>query len=455
MNELNARSVDVNTSSDSKPICAMHTVNVAKNINLYVDKPWLSLDVAATLYAGARTKDWARTYRNGFILDEEVDPVILQQALDDTAKRFPTFCMKLRDGLFWSYFERTHELPKLVPDTKYPYRPIQLEGNEQPCFRILYYKNRVTLEAFHSLSDGMGGAHFLCTLIARYFELKGENIPKCRMISDVSERETVEQAQDSHFVHYDASCKAKNCSQVEVYRDESTPIPNYANLIHGICTVENLKDVAAQAQLTITEYLVALLIYTFYKCADKPVTKPISVSVPIDLRRRFESKSVRNFVFMSDVSFSPNGRTDCTFEDICNGIRGELRKKASRETLLNAISANTTARSSKLLSPIPYPIKRVFLKNTYKKSQSSYTAFFTNLGCVSLPPELGKHILRAEAVLGSTPYIHFGCAAISINGLMNFTFSSGNKDKEKQLFFFRFLTQHGVRLRIESNDDYI
>ena len=77
----------------------------------YIDKPWFRIDNAATLYAATRRKDWTRTFRTALVLDEDIDPDILQKAVEDTAKRFPFFCVKLRDGLFWSYFERTDSLP--------------------------------------------------------------------------------------------------------------------------------------------------------------------------------------------------------------------------------------------------------------------------------------------------------------------------------------------------------
>ena len=105
-----------------------------------------------------------------------------------------------------------------------------------------------------------------------------------------------------------------------------------------------------------------------------------------------------------------------------------------------------------MLKIVPYFIKRLFLKNTYEKVQHTYTAFFSNLGEFSFPEEIAKHILRVEACLGCTPYQHFGCASASVNGVFTFTFTSGNRDTEKQKFFFRFLSSDGVPLRIESND---
>lgn len=417
----------------------------------YVDKPWFKIDNAATLYAAARRKSWSRTFRTAFVLDEEIDPEVLQKALEDTAKRFPFFCVKLKDGLFWSYFERTDEIPRVVEDSEYPYRSIALEGNRQPCFRVLYGKSRIVLEGFHSLTDGEGANVFLSSLVARYLTLRGKNVESDgELVRSVEEKASAEEGRDDYYTYGDAKKKAKNPPRVSVHIGENNPLPSYAALIHGICRVENLKEVSKKHSLTITEYLTAVLIYTYLN-TEKNDGKPISVSVPIDLRKRFPSKTLRNFCFMTDVSFDPGEKSDASFDEICDSIRGKLKEKASEEALFEAISANVSAASNPVLKVVPYFFKKLFLKNTYEKVQHTYTAFYSNLGEFELPPEMKKHVLRVEAVLGCTPYQHFGCASASVNGTFVFTFSSGNKDTQKQRFFFRFLSSDGVALRIESN----
>lgn len=419
---------------------------------VYTDRPWFKIDNAATLYAAARRKDWTRTFRTALVLDEDIDPVILQKALDDTAKRFPFFCVKLRDGLFWSYFERTDEAPKIVEDSKYPYRPIPLEGTNQPCFRVLYGGRRIILEGFHSLTDGGGGNVLLSTLTARYLTLKGEKISADeKLVLNTADRPKEREARDDYYTYADPKIGAKNPPRVSVHIGENEPLPGYVSLIHGICRLDNLKQTAKKHDLTITEYLTAVLILTYYN-TEKRDGKPISVSIPIDLRRRFDSQSLRNFCFMTDVAFDPAGKDEVTFDLICDSIRGKLKKKATSENLLASISANVSAASNPILKIVPYFFKKIFLRSTYEKVQHTYTAFFSNLGSFDFPPEMAKHIQRAEGVLGCTPYQHFGCASASVNGVFTLTFSSGNRDTQKQRFFFRFLAADGVKLRIESND---
>ena len=70
---------------------------------------WMRLDNAAKIYPAARRNNWSNVYRLSFTLKEEVDPAVLQRALDVTVKRFPSIAARLRRGLFWYYLEQVSE----------------------------------------------------------------------------------------------------------------------------------------------------------------------------------------------------------------------------------------------------------------------------------------------------------------------------------------------------------
>ena len=67
---------------------------------------WMRLDNAAKIYPAARRNNWSNVFRLSFTLKEEVDPEVLQQALEVTVKRFPSIAARLRRGLFWYYLDR-------------------------------------------------------------------------------------------------------------------------------------------------------------------------------------------------------------------------------------------------------------------------------------------------------------------------------------------------------------
>lgn len=414
-------------------------------------KRWYPIDNAANLYAAARRNNWRRTFRISAILKENVDPAALQAALEDIAPRFPAWQGQLQDGLFWSYFQHTDALPQAEEEHDYPYRPIELFGTEQPNFRVLYYKRRVSVEVFHSLADGGATTVFLAALLTRYYELQGETIPHDEHALRVEDEPTEEETCDAYRLHATPGVSAKNPEKRHPYYIEYDNVKNFSHVIHGTFRVDDIKAAAARYELTITEYLTALLIYCFIQTAPGPLTQEVCISVPMDLRRRFGTQSTRNFVYMTDISFAPEGRQDVSFEEIAEAINGELLQKSNPQLLLNEISANVAAQQSKILRPVPYLIKRAFLRNTYRQNQHSFTTFFSNCGIMDAPEAVLAHLERAEFVLGDTPHQPFGCAALSVNGMMTLTFSSSNTSTDFQKLFFRFMTDDGIPVRVESN----
>ena len=62
---------------------------------------WYKLDLSANVYPTLQRKNFSNVYRISLSLKETIQPDILQQALDMTLSRFPTFQVALRKGLFW------------------------------------------------------------------------------------------------------------------------------------------------------------------------------------------------------------------------------------------------------------------------------------------------------------------------------------------------------------------
>ena len=82
---------------------------------------WLKLDNAAKIYPAARRKYWTNVFRISVTFRDDIDPAVLQSALDVTVKRFPSVAVRLRTGVFWYYLEEIpeasagHERGELLP----------------------------------------------------------------------------------------------------------------------------------------------------------------------------------------------------------------------------------------------------------------------------------------------------------------------------------------------------
>ena len=132
---------------------------------------WRKLDNEAKLYSAASNKKDTRVFRFYCELKEEVNPDVLQEALNQTIEIFPTFLMVLRKGLFWHYLEPCNLRPIVKEEYKEPCSRLYIKDKKTLLFEVTYYKKRINFEVFHVLTDGTGATEFLKELVKNYLYL--------------------------------------------------------------------------------------------------------------------------------------------------------------------------------------------------------------------------------------------------------------------------------------------
>ena len=91
---------------------------------------WYQLDNAAKIIPSTARGGNTRVFRITCELKEEVDPQILQNALDQTIIDFPHFNCVLRKGLFWYYLDARNLHVKVMQDNLPACSPIYFEGRK-------------------------------------------------------------------------------------------------------------------------------------------------------------------------------------------------------------------------------------------------------------------------------------------------------------------------------------
>ena len=91
----------------------------------------------------------------GYLLKEEVKKDALRKAVFDLEKRFPSFYVCLKKGLFWDYFYKAESLD-IITDSKDICRPINTRDKKRPLFRIITNSCEIRCEFFHAVTDGSG-----------------------------------------------------------------------------------------------------------------------------------------------------------------------------------------------------------------------------------------------------------------------------------------------------------
>ncbi len=408
---------------------------------------WMKVDTASIMFSSLSNKKWGRTFRMAVILKDEVQPEILKKAASDLMPRYPSMHTCIKKGFFWNYQERTQLLPEIREEFSTPLLPITLRNDGRPDFRIVYYKNRLGLESAHYLGDGLGVDTYFNALLERYIELK--NTPDAPYRPDEFDNEEITNAFNDY---YQKGGSTDVEEEFHAHQIEGTIENGFLQLIFAMMDVNELHLKAKEKELTITEYLASALILGTIRHASKPITEPIVIAIPVNLRRFFPSKTVRNFTIQSRIDFFPEGKSDWSFDEICQKVRGQLDKRLTVTELQKILNSFGSLANNGIIKFVPNFIKLPVVRMKQEKSHGNNTTILTNTGASELSPALKNEIIRADGVNGDTS--GYGlistCSALSCNGIFNLCFSTCAHDASWARECVRAITEQGIKVRIES-----
>lgn len=416
---------------------------------------WYKLDLSATVYPTLQRRDFSSVYRLSVVLKEEIDPVLLQKALDKTLPRFPTYKVTIRKGLFWRYLEPNNRPgPYVQEDIKNPCMPMHFKGNNRYLIRIYYYGRRISFEAHHCLGDGTGGMCLLQTLTAVYLGMKGHPITPSGFVVDLKEAPSPEELEDAYMRYATAKVKPPRPAE-KTYRVRGTKEPFYTlNIIDGVLSVQEVMAVAKRYGATITEYLNAVLLYALLQKQNQEFhlkLRPVRIAMPVNLRRFFPSNTLRNFITMVYPSIDPR-LGEYSFEEIVTQVHNFMRYYINEKFLRGDITTNAATKHNLLIRIVPLFIKDIVVKTFYTRVQDkNSSAGLTNMGALRVPEDMKPYIERFDIYMGQPFSSRTNCAIISFEDILTINFASSIIEADVERFFFRKLVQDGIHVKIESN----
>lgn len=416
---------------------------------------WYKLDLSANVYPTLQRKNFSNVYRVSITLKETIQPELLQKAVDMTLPRFPTFKVALRKGLFWRYLEPNHRPgPFVRPDIENPCMPMHFRANNRYLIRVYYYEKRISLEVFHSLSDGNGAFYLIRTITAVYLRLLGYDIPNEMGVLDIHEEPDPSELEDA-YMKYASSKVRPPRSQGKAYRVRGTMEPFYTlNIICGVIPVDKLLSVSKKYKVSVTEYLNAVLLYALMQKQEADHVfreKPLKLAMPVNLRGFFPSNTLRNFISMIYPSIDPRMGT-YTFEDILNQVHHFMRYYLNNKFLNADITTNAATQRNPLIRIVPLFLKDFVVRQFYIRVQDCQSsAGLTNLGLVKLSPQMQEHVERFDVLMGQPFSARTNCAIVSYQNILTINFASSIKEADVERYFFRKLIQDGIPVKIETN----
>ena len=417
---------------------------------------WFKLDNAAKIYPASHSRYWSNLFRFSATLYEDVDIRILEQAIENTIPRFPSIAARLSEGLFWYYLRPVDTPPAIMAEYSYPLAYMTKKEMKTCAFRVIVYRKRIAVEIFHSLTDGTGGLIFFKSLMAEYLELKHQiEIPCEHGILSRKERPKHYEIEDS-FLKNSAPIKETRKDSNAWRIDGTLEEDGFINITNFQMSSNQIINMAREKNVSVNTFLTAVMMKAILNLQldlihNPKKYKPVKVLVPINLRRIFDSKTLRNFALYTIPEIDPR-LGDYTLDEIINIVHHKVGMYATKKNMSKMIETNVADERNPFLRIVPLFIKNIVMKMVFNSvGEKKSCLSFSNLGVIKLPENMKEHIERMDFILGPQAQAPYNCSAYSYRDILNITFTRDIKEARLETYFFREMQNLGVEITVQTN----
>ncbi|HOV14125.1 MAG TPA: hypothetical protein PK771_07570 [Spirochaetota bacterium] len=412
------------------------------------------LDNSAVFIASITDKSSPFIYRVSCELDAPIYLPDMEKAFHIAIERFPWFKAELRSGVFWYYLDPIHRSPKLSADSKFPVEYHRLSKGGRFLLRVRIFASRIACEFHHVLTDGTGAIEFLKTLVASYLTLRGvkttnwEGIIKPDSDIDVSEFEDA----------YAGRIRKKIPSPEKLPPAFHLPGKRYSGIIYRITTgtasvSESLK-IAKNHGISLTELFTAIYLFALQSISESEGTnfsKPICVQVPVNLRRMYPSKTLRNFFLFVPITLDTRlGHYE--IEEIIKIVHYTMRLKLNTKEMDRQIRRNVGSEKNIFARLFPLIPKNFMLRLIGRRiSDPPFTGSISNLGQIILPDEFAERIKRFDFIPARNTLTGANIGIVSWKDKLSITIGSLILNRDLERIFFTSCVKLGIPVTVEAN----
>ncbi|MCG8572320.1 MAG: hypothetical protein MJB14_19475 [Spirochaetes bacterium] len=423
-------------------------------------KYWFRLDNTAKIFPVTMDQYYTTVFRISATLTRPIKYPALEKALQNTIQRYPLFKVTLKKGLFWYFWEENNQVPQIIADSHYPCRMINLLGKNVFPFRVRAYHKRIAVEFSHAITDGTGALFFLKTLLFHYFHICKWFLPKdSGLLSIKPQPELISQeTEDSYLKAYKKNIPHPDKIEKAFLLPYKKISKNQYYITTGILNANEVIGAAKKYQVTITEFLVAVYLHAFYQylklLPDKQYNKliqPIRIAVPVNLRKFYHSKTMKNFFLTITPSIDPR-LGDYSFTEIIKKVHHYMGAENDEKYISRQIARNVEGELSLRNRLFPLFIKKMILKPyAHFYGHRQVTSALSNLGRVDLPDEICQYIERFDFIPNPGSISKIDASVISFQDKLVISFGKMIKSSIIEREFFRQLTVMGIKVKIETN----
>lgn len=352
------------------------------------------VDNSSILYLALIRKHHTNIFRFTFTLMEDIQPELLQIAVNQAHRRFPSIFSGFRPGFFQYSQVSTDTPPQVAPCPGLLINMTREEIARCAC-RVYYHGKEIIVEGFHAVTDGYGIIGCLSTITAQYLRLRyGIQIPVGYPVFDLQEASKTEETEDSYLKY---AC-AKPIHMPSRYSYQLPGSDPKCGPIHQTIFEYPVNQLLCSARangVSITALLSAVMADSIMELQHSRKGKklrPVRIMIPIDLRKIFPSKTIRNFILYALPTMEVSERGTGLI-DLSRSFAKQIKAHLEQENLGGIIAYNVRTQNNPLFRILPTQIKCSLMRLVYSifgESNSSLT--MTNLGNVALPEVMKPYV---------------------------------------------------------------
>lgn len=383
----------------------------------------LKFDNAANIYPASLSKNFCSLFRMKVTMKDDIDANILQEALIVASKRMPTFRCTMSVGAFWWYLQRVDKDPQIRPFK--PLRHIDFRDQGGLLYRVSINQRQIVLDVFHALTDGTGAMTFLLTLAGEYIRRRYQTgIGYNNLCLDPKAAPVYAEVEDS-FKTVFAGQHGQLEKNDNAYHLRGRVMPyNAARDLRMVLPQASADEVCRKYDCTVTELLMSVMLYALQEehKRDKSARKNpvIKVCMPVNLRNRYASRTVRNF--SSYVNIGVDVRNGyLSFARIVRTVKAQKKRALLKEELEPKIAANVEIEDMFIVKCLPLVVKQHIIDLVNRlHGDRFFTHTLSNLGRVNVPEEMVPYIADVEFILGRQRSNSGAATCLGYNGKLYF-----------------------------------
>ena len=404
---------------------------------------WRRLDNTAKIFS-LDHKNNTNIFRYSVILKRKVEKSILIQALRKTIDKFLAFKVKIGSGLFWEYLEYNNKEIFVEEENGVPCHKSNFKNNNNYLFKVTYYKEKINMDVCHILTDGMGALEFFKALLCNYIDIryKRKQIDyKCNKID----------YKDRYLENYDRKMVLKHNTKF-AYMLPGKVDKNINNTYHYIIDVEEIKKVCKKRGVSISQFVTALYAFSLYSVYYKIKSKKdIVITVPIDLRRFCNCKTLSNFFTCMNICAGVNKDEVITFDKVLDNVKEEFQSKLTDKKVKQHLSRDVFLGMFFPIRIAPLFIKKLFMECMGGQFCRTVTSTMSNVGCVDFGYDYNKYIDDVFVLVLPNRIQKIKCTMCSFSNKLNITMNSNINDLEFEKKFNLLLKKYLKKVKVISN----